>query len=446
MKNFLLFLLLISSSVALAQNHQGFKWMGPNHTYYEVNPVTQEFLVNNPSGENKKLGILSPAGVLSEIPKDFDVSVFYKGDSITISVPGTGQVYQLNPNSLSIQRLDRTFFRGYNFTANQFLHNDTLFSVGGEGFWLRHNIITYYNTRTHEWDLYTAGSKNEQPSSAHFSGYSSKHKQFFSAYLVPGTEPYDKDIYAYFFDFNTRIWLKKGPINPELISFSKQLFRSVWTGTYLICFYGPEQLLIIDPFNNKFFRYSNHTDKFFLENAQIYYQNGKLYSLQYNNTQTGAAYLLDSLAVEKLVKEADLLGPVYLSTFQRYQHYFFGLLLLCILITLVIVFRNKQKSKNKLFSDQEEQLLTVFSKLDAGQHISSLELNTILQINDKSYDNQRQIRNRIIGSLNNKVQPLVKGKELILRVGNEEDKRMMNYYLNPEIKLKELEKLLQLQF
>jgi hypothetical protein len=214
----------------------------------------------------------------------------------------------------------------------------------------------------------------------------------------------------------------------------------------LVCFYGPDELFLVNPFTNQVFNYTKHTDKFFLDNAQVYYQNGKLYSLQYNNTQTGATYLLDSLSVEKLVKEADLVGPVYLSTFQRYQQYFLGLLLLCILSTLGIVFRNKQKNKNKLFSDQEEQLLTVFSKLDAGQYISSLELNTILQINDKSYDNQRQIRNRIIGSLNNKVQPLVKGKELILRVGNEEDKRMMNYYLNPEIKSKELEKLLQLQF
>jgi hypothetical protein len=248
------------------------------------------------------------------------------------------------------------------------------------------------------------------------------------------------------FSISTRIWMKKGPINPELISFAKNQFRSVWTGTYLICFYGPDELFLVNPFTNQVFNYTKHTDKFFLDNAQVYYQKGKLYSLQYNNTQTGATYLLDSLSVEKLVKESNIRGPVYLSTFQRYQQYFFGLLLLCILSFLVIVFRNKQKNKNKLFSEQEEQLLTVFSKLEHGQHIASSELNTILQINDKSYDNQRQIRNRIIGSLNNKVQPLVKGKELILRVGNEEDKRMMNYYLNHEIKPKELEKLLQMQF
>ncbi len=445
MRNFFSFLFIISATVANAQWHKGFKWMAPDSKFYEVNTTTQEFLVNNAAGEKIKLGVFSPAGIFSELPKDFDVSVFHKGDTTTISVPGTGQVYQLNTKAFSVKRLDRTFFRGYNFNANQFLHNDTLFSVGGQGFWLRHNVITYYNTRIQEWSLYTSGSKNEQPSSAHFSGYSSKYKQFFSAYIDPGPEPYDTEIFAYFFDFNTRTWLKKGALNPALRSFSKKQFGSVWTGTYLICFYGLDLLFIVDPFNNKLFKYTKHTDKFFLDNSRVYYQNGKLYSLQYNNTQTGATYLLDSLAVEKLVKESELVGPVYLSTFQRYQYYIFGLLILCLLFGLVLVFRNKQKRKDKLFSDHEEQLLHVFTKLEIDQHISSLELNAILQINDKSYDNQRQIRNRIIASLNTKVQPIIKGQEFILRVGNEEDKRMMNYYLNPEIKPRELEKLLLMQ-
>jgi hypothetical protein len=105
--------------------------------------------------------------VLSELPKDFDVSVFYKGDSITISVPGTGQVYQVNPQTLSIQRLDRTFFRGYNFGASQFLHNDTLFSIGGEGFWSssQHSYLLQY-PHPRMGFIYSKRSKNEQPSSA----------------------------------------------------------------------------------------------------------------------------------------------------------------------------------------------------------------------------------------------------------------------------------------
>ncbi len=444
MRNLYLFFLLFAySGFAIAQRHQGFKWMGPELNRYEVDLTTQEFLVNTPAGESKVLGMLSPAGIFSELPKDFDVSVFYKGDTITISVPGTGQVYQLDPHSLVVKRVDRTFFRGYNFTANQFMHNDTLFSIGGEGFWLRHSLITYYNARTHEWDLYKTSDKNEQPSSIHFSGYSSVHNSFFSAYLDPGKEPYDKKINAYFFDFNTHSWINKGVLNPELVNFSKQLFRSVWTGTYLVCFYGHEDLLIVDPFNNHLFRYSDNTDKFFLDNAQVGYQKGNLYSLQYNNTQIGATYLLDSLSVEKLVKSSTLIGPVYLSAFDTYKQAVFGIFTAFALAIGLWIYSRKQKAGVKILSEQEQQLLTVFIQLSPGQNISSIELNNILNINDKSYDNQRQIRNRIIGSLNSKLRILLEDKELILRISSDEDKRMMNYYLNPELKPKDLERLLQ---
>ncbi len=442
MKNFLLFVfLLTTSSLVHAQAHRGFKWMGPDLHFYEVNPSTQELSQNSPIGVQKVLGVLRPAGIFSELPKDFDVSVFYKGDSITVSIPGTGQVYRVHPATLSVTRLDKTFFRGYNFTASQFMHQDTLFSVGGEGFWLRHSLVTYYNTRTHEWDLYHTNSPNEQPSSSRFSGYSETHKSFFSAYLDPGKDPYEKEINAYFFDFETRSWQNKGTLNPDLITFSKQLFRSVWTGTYLICFYGSNDLLIVDPFKNQLLTYKKHTGKFFLNNAQVYYQNGYLYSLEFNNTQIGNAYLLDSISVAKLVKESSLVGPVYLSSFERHSKTIYLAVAVFILAIGVFIYTIKRRAAVKVLTEQEQQLVTEFIQLAPGQSISSIDLNTILALNDKSYDNQRQIRNRIIGSINSKLQPLIQGKELILRVSSEEDKRMMNYYLNPEIKPKDLEKL-----
>jgi hypothetical protein len=75
------------------------------------------------------------------------------------------------------------------------------------------------------------------------------------------------------------------------------------------------------------------------------------------------------------------------------------------------------------------------------KRMSSSELNNILQLNLKSYDNQRQIRNRVIGAINNKLYDHFESKDLILRSSNNEDKRMMDYFINPEIKQKELEGL-----
>jgi hypothetical protein len=73
--------------------------------------------------------------------------------------------------------------------------------------------------------------------------------------------------------------------------------------------------------------------------------------------------------------------------------------------------------------------------------VSSSDLNHLLQLDNKSYDNQRQIRNRIIITINQKLYTYFDSKDLIMRSSNNEDKRMMDYYINPEIKPKDLEKL-----
>lgn len=58
---------------------------------------------------------------------------------------GSGQVYKLNTNDFSFSRIDKTYFRGYNFKSIKFSRNDTLFSFGGMGFWHSNNIETYFS-------------------------------------------------------------------------------------------------------------------------------------------------------------------------------------------------------------------------------------------------------------------------------------------------------------
>ncbi len=60
-----------------------------------------------------------------------------------------------------------------------------------------------------------------------------------------------------------------------------------------------------------------------------------------------------------------------------------------------------------------------------------MELNNLLQISTKSHDIQRQIRYQIIGAINHKLRVDLDSKDLISRSCNNEDKRMMEYYINP---------------
>jgi hypothetical protein len=107
------------------------------------------------------------------------------------------------------------------------------------------------------------------------------------------------------------------------------------------------------------------------------------------------------------------------------------------------LYYRKRKLKIENYTLTELELLVVkkFINQAINEKITSIELNNLLQISTKSYDNQRQIRYRIIGAINHKLRVDLDSKDLIFRSSNNEDKRMMDYYINPDIKPKDLEKL-----
>jgi hypothetical protein len=88
-------------------------------------------------------------------------------------------------------------------------------------------------------------------------------------------------------------------------------------------------------------------------------------------------------------------------------------------------------------------LLNEFLFLPKGASLSSQQLNLVLDLNDKSYDNQRQIRNRIITSINNKLSSTLNLAEVIIRNSSGDDKRIMNYSLNNDVDLSSLSILLK---
>lgn len=75
--------------------------------------------------------------------------LWYK-NKLTIQLDGSGQLYQVANND-SVFRIDNTCYEGYNFDAYNFVFNDTLFSLGGYGFWQFNSQLRYYDEKTAEW-------------------------------------------------------------------------------------------------------------------------------------------------------------------------------------------------------------------------------------------------------------------------------------------------------
>jgi hypothetical protein len=91
-------------------------------------------------------------------------SLFYNGQSngdfqflnnngtIWMTQNGSSRVYKIDPNGV-IKRLDQTFNQGFNYGATNLIYNDTLYSVGGYGFWQTTGSVRYFNTTSAEWDI-----------------------------------------------------------------------------------------------------------------------------------------------------------------------------------------------------------------------------------------------------------------------------------------------------
>jgi hypothetical protein len=439
-----IFFFLVCTIPSFGQVHKGFRWVGPDHSLYSINIKNGLLVKEGLKKDQVELGEIQDWDSLKkDLPEDLDVNTFYQSDSLLLTIPGTGQLYNLDVATLKLNRIDQTFFRGYNFNAAQFIRKDTLFSVGGEGFWLRHSILTYYNLKTHEWDLYKSGKDNTHATNFKFSGYAKAHDAFFSAYLEPDSVIDGKKIHFTTYDFKLKKWETKGKISDALLAYTKNNYRSVWTGKYLILFTNKEttKILIADPFANKLYESFVTEDRFYLLNNEIYYRNLHLFSRSVLNSGTQDKVMLDSLHVDSLVNHATLVGNVYDSESMNSSLFIVGIIMLIASCGIVIYRKIKLRVSEIKFSEHELLVVKEFISKYTDKTMSSSELNNLLDLNPKSYDNQRQIRNRIISSINQKLFNALDAKDLIFRISNKEDKRMMDYYINPEIKAKDLIKI-----
>ena len=60
------------------------------------------------------------------------------------------------------KRIDNTKTKNFFMNSSFFVHNDTLFRVGGYGFWTKYRGVSYYNFSENNWHAYTLNSIDEK--------------------------------------------------------------------------------------------------------------------------------------------------------------------------------------------------------------------------------------------------------------------------------------------
>lgn len=432
---------ILKLSVTLAvllihNNAQGidryFTWINPqNHLRTRISLDTYELLKETEENNWLHQGKINlDTTIFNHLPPDLanDSFVYDNGNRIRIIIKGTGQVYEYHTLEKKLTRIDKTYHSGYNFGMNMFSRKGIIYGAGGEGFWNYNSMICYFDENKKEWEIHR--TKNKGPFSLvdGYQGYNSNLDVFYSGgskyedYLEETKKAYIEDLYK--FDFEQNIWTRLGKLNPDL-PFKKNN-EVIWTGQVFFHF-ADWKIYILDPVKNEIYIYKDNT-KPFRRGVNYEVKKDTIFSILGINHGP-----IIKLSISEIQKKSVYFGKLYSKTIEWYWY----LLSLPLLVSIGLIYLRKKKNnliiESLILSNLEKKLLFKLLELKSNEYLTTHDLNEILGTRDKSQENQRRVRFKVINEVNNKIYLKLKHKNAIERTSLAEDKRITIYKLKPII-------------
>jgi hypothetical protein len=398
----------------------------------------------------------------------FDI-INNKGE-IWLTQNGSNKVYKLGRDG-EAKRLDRTFNRGFNFGAINLFYKDTLYSIGGYGFWQTTGSIRYFNPNTGEWDI-VRNVKNIPIASGINSicHYDKLHGKLFVIYTPtrPEYEKYDAntedEIFMQCFDFKEKSWWEDAKqLNPKIAkkisdltliqNYSEQaIISSKINGKVMLVNFNDNKTNEVD--------YKYHTELKQLLNSRNNYISYTINEKIYINDLDSETLLSSALKPDQLINYPE---QFYLNQNGNIQSAKIPWLLMSLILNIALLVYITTliylKKKNKLQLEQnlgieshrsisrenkntkdylqyltniEKDLFKLLVKNNLNNEKTSVsEINKILGTEKKESKIQNNIRGEAILSINSKFMSFALVKDnLIERQRVEFDKRHIEYYIN----------------
>jgi hypothetical protein len=418
-------------------------------------------------------------------------NIIKKGKDLYIQPLGTGRLYKaIKENGVvKLDRMDLTKHSGSNFYAQNFFINDTLYQMGGVGFWHIRGILTYYSNQTRQWEIIQA-NKNVQ---TYFDGitnavmhYDEKRKDpklyVSNSYYYPNYpssfETASTDS-CYVYDFNTRRWNTLGKLNPEFIKTigNNQSHEMELHINNLYIFQTQLKFYWLDFEKNKLGEFNNAENDRLRDFWLSSYNNNKSgFSVGFQFNLGDELYFLkldnnDSLIWEKTTFNLKSLNlnktiPIYTNNksfletitffYSQYKtEVYLGLSLLLIAIALrANFFRKKRMPKevvvilyqnfyNAITVQEKELLEVLYNSSLTGDEVSTKTINKIIGVQQKDTLSQNKSRSDHFIKINQKFKMATQNAEaLVVKNRDKADKRQYNYGLNKKFMI-EIEKLLK---
>lgn len=363
-------------------------------------------------------------------------------------VNGTGQVYKainIDDQNITFNRIDSTRFLGYNFDAIDFSYNETIYSFGGYGFWIRNGHLTHF-TPGAEW---TIDKINETYKTTNkFYSYRPKEsKIYYIEFPWDSEATFDKIINSTVveFDIKKRENKQLGKLNPK-ISFSYKYFSIDIQSLNGVLNFNEGEIYLYNFSANKVYKLTNLKIKDALvgksgtELEITFEDSGKLY-YSFNNDTT-----LRSLEISMNdFKEEDYL--IYIPE-NKNTYLWIALIIIIIIVSTLGLYKLSKRKKttkehfieetytvdlnsNEFNSIETSLIDKLIEKSNIDSHLTVDELNSILGIKKKTIEIQKRVRTEAINRINHKFNVNFNLEtNFIERTRSNEDRRYFNYIIN----------------
>lgn len=375
----------------------------------------------------------------TDILPNYHVNLFTKGNYRLISVPGTGQVYELNSSNTLLKRIDKTFYRGYNFKAVQFIHRDTLFSLGGTGFWQYHSVLSYFNPSTKDWQLKSTLGNRPEGVYANMGGVANGRVYVFEKQREVDNLEEGNSMQILEYNIQSNTWATIGELNDNLLSSYKINSPEFQLSSNHMFFLNSSSPIFANILTNNVYQY-NETSEGILSNKGLnYIANGWVYTLRDEHHKI----TLDSISYEELIRNSKVLGQLYSPTKGIWSSknnliITFSIFIL-IFVGIAVYYKSKgslemnaptsSKAHPKYFSD----LLSLYASNGPNYLVSTDELSSILECDSMAFDTQRQYRSKFITSVNAYVFENYGIADSIFRQKQAFDKRIIQYGIKHDL-------------
>jgi hypothetical protein len=416
---------------------------------------------------------------LSDLPVNFSTAGYnlVKDLSGLYVIPqGTGRIYKMDTSRgrYRWQRIDSTYFTGYNFRSIAFSLDSVFYSFGGNGFWNTNGTLRNYNFFSKQWDA-TLLSENiywHKVADGFFMLDTATKTLSIKAISAPSnevlktsnTEKLKEGLYQ--LNIKTGDWTKMGKMRDTIHSIVATLPWGL-----LVDNYG-----VMDLAQNRYFILSNKVRNkitaILSSNRYVYpaiatfaidsvlYTGNQFYP--YDSVVISRADLIDTgIPIYTPLKPPGLLDSIGAESFLvvtlGFLSSFLGLLLykakkaqpipaveslsapidsskaVAVLETEKHPISFRSTRILELLEERERSLLEFFFKHSADERLTSIdEINKVIGVQNRSVEIQKRMRSDLIGSINQKLNIITRDKKPVVdKQRSEFDKRSFEYFIQP---------------